>query len=116
MKNYFIFCLCLLTASISYADGIDLLNYPPEGEAPPDNRGQVLIPTVDYTNGEVTIFMPYQIDDVEVTISDNQGEVLYSTVIPVINQQHSIVLSDNVDANKYSIQIAYDDIHLIGFF
>ncbi|MBO7602023.1 MAG: DUF3244 domain-containing protein [Bacteroidaceae bacterium] len=60
--------------------------------------------------------MPYQIDDVEVTISDNQGEVLYSTVIPVINQQHSIVLSDNVDANKYSIQIAYDDIHLIGFF
>jgi hypothetical protein len=30
--------------------------------------------------------------------------------------QHSIVLSDTVDADKYTIQIAYDDIHLIGWF
>ena len=116
MKNYLIFCLCLLTASISYADGIDLLNYPPEGEAPPDNRGQVLIPTVDYTNGEVTIFMPYQIDDVEVTIRDSQGNTIYYSFIPVIIVQHSIILPNSVIADLYSIQIAYGDIHLIGFF
>ena len=106
----------MVASAICYADGIDLLNDPPEGEAPPENRGQVLIPSVDYTNGEVTIFVPYQIEDMEVTIRDNQGVVLYSTIISVINVQHSIVLSDTVDADKYTIQIAYDDIHLIGWF
>ena len=89
---------------------------PPNSEAGQGDRGQALLPTIDYTNSEVTIFVPYQINDMAVTIRDNQGEVLYSTIIPVINVQHSIVLSDTVDADKYTIQIAYDDIHLIGWF
>jgi ABC-type bacteriocin/lantibiotic exporter with double-glycine peptidase domain len=67
-------------------------------------------------DGEVTIDVPYQIDDMAVTIRNDQGVVLYSTVIPSITMQHSIVLPDTVDADKYSIQIAYGDIHLIGWF
>lgn len=116
MKGLFILVLCLFTSSFCFADDIPLRGDPPESHSGNDDRGQVLLPTVDYTSGVVTIFVPYQIEDMEVTIRDNQGEVLYSTIIPVINVQHSIVLSDTVDADKYTIQIAYDDIHLIGWF
>ena len=116
MKKSFLFLLVLLSSVFCFADDIQLLKNPPESHGGNDNRGQALLPSVDYTAGVVTIFVPYQIEDMEVTIRDNQGEVLYSTIIPVINIQHSIVLSDTVDADKYTIQIAYDDIHLIGWF
>ena len=116
MKGLFILVLCLFTSSFCFADDIPLRGDPPKGENPPGDRGQELLPTVDYTNGVVTIFAPYQMEDMSVTIRDSQGEILYSTIIPAINVQQSIVLSDYVDANKFSIQIAYDDIHLIGWF
>ena len=116
MKKSFLFLLFLLSSACCFADGINMVGDPPESHTDDGHRGQPLLPIVDYTAGEVTIFVPYQIDDMAVTIKDNQGEVLYSTVIPVILVQHSIVLPDNVDANKFSIQIAYSDIHLIGWF
>ena len=116
MKKLLILCYCLLASAFCFADPIPLVGDPPKGEETPGNRGQALLPSVDYTAGVVTIFVPYQIEEMEVTIRDNQGVVLYSNVIPAINVQHSIVLSDTVDADKYSIQIAYDDIHLIGWF
>lgn len=114
-KSLLVICCCLLSA-FSFADGIHLIGDPPDSHLGGDDRGIVSFPSVDYTDGEVTIFVPYQIEDMEVTIRDNQGVVLYSTIIPAINVQQSIVLSDYVDANKFSIQIAYGDIHLIGWF
>ena len=114
-KSLVVICCCLISA-FSFADGIHLIGDPPDSHLGGDDRGIVATPTVDYTDGEVTILVPYQIEDMAVTIRDNQGVVLYSTIIPVINVQHSIVLSDTVDADKYTIQIAYDDIHLIGWF
>jgi hypothetical protein len=116
MKKCFVLLIVLLSSVFCFADDINMVGDPPHEQGGNGNRGQTLLPTVDYTDGEVTIFVPYQIDDMAVTIRDNQGEVLYSTVIPVILVQHSIVLPDNVDANKFSIQIAYSDIHLIGWF
>ena len=116
MKKSFLFLLFLLSSACCFADGVNMVGDPPDSHTGDGHRGQTLLPTVDYTGGVVTIFVPYQINDVAVTIRDNQGEVLYSTVIPAILVQHSIVLPDNVNANKYSIQIAYGDIHLIGWF
>ena len=114
-KTFFIiFALCL--SAISYADGIEMFGDPPDSHIGDGNLSQALLPTVDYTDGEVTIDVPYQIDDMAVTIRDDQGVVLYSTIIPSITMQYSIVLPDTVDADKYSIQIAYGDIHLIGWF
>lgn len=107
---------CFLSSTLSFADGIHLTGDPPDSHLGDDDRGIVSFPSVDYTDGEVTFYVPYQIEDMAVTIRDNQGSILYSTVIPIINVQYSIVLSDYVDANKYSIQIAYGDIHLIGWF
>lgn len=116
MKKSFLFLLVLLSSVFCFADDIYMVGDPPHSHMGDGDRGILLLPTVDYTDGEVTIFVPYQIEDMAVTIRDNQGVVLYSTIISVINVQHSIVLSDTVDADKYTIQIAYDDIHLIGWF
>ncbi len=116
MNKSFLFLLLLLSSVCCFADGVNMVGDPPDSHTGDGHRGQALLPTVDYTDGEVTIDVPYQVDDMEVTIRDNQGEVLYSTVIPVILVQHSFVLPDDVDAAKYSIQIAYGDIHLIGWF
>ncbi|MBO7418339.1 MAG: DUF3244 domain-containing protein [Bacteroidaceae bacterium] len=118
MKRFFIFMTGLIISLVSFADPIplSLCGGPPDEHGGKGHREQPLLPSVDYADREVTISVPYQIDDMEVTIRDNQGDVLYSTVIPVIYLQYSIVLPDYVDAAKYSIQIAYGDIHLIGWF
>ena len=116
MKGLLIIISFLFTSAFCLADDIPMRGDPPESHSGNDDRGQVLHPTVDYTSGVVTIFVPYQIEDMAVTIRGIQGEVLYSTVIPAILVQHSIVLPDNVDANKFTIQIAYNNIHLIGWF
>ncbi len=116
MKGLLIAISFLFTSAFCIADDIPMRGDPPESHSGNDDRGQVLLPTVDYTSGVVTIFVPCQIEDMAVIIRGIQGEVLYSTVIPAILEQHSIVLSDYVDANKFSIQIAYCDIHLIGWF
>lgn len=116
MNKSFLFLLLLLSSVCCFADGVNMVGDPPDSHTGDGHRGQALLPTVDYTDGEVTIDVPYQIEDMAVIIRDSQGEILYSTIIPAINVQHSIVLSDYVDANKFSIQIAYCDIHLIGWF
>lgn len=116
MKRLSIILCCLLSTMLCYATSTPFVDWPPDEQGGEDNRGITLLPTIDYRDGVVTIITPYQIDDVEVIIRDSQGEILYSTIIPAINVQQSIVLSDYVDANKFSIQIAYDDIHLIGWF
>lgn len=116
MKGLLIAICFLFTSAFCLADDIPMRGDPPESHSGNDDRGQVLLPTVDYTSGVVTIFVPCQIEDMAVIIRDSQGEILYSTIIPAINVQHSIVLSDYVDADKFSIQIAYGDIHLIGWF
>lgn len=116
MKKILFTLYFLLASAMGFADGIDMVGDPPHEEAGKGDRSQTQLPTIDYTDGEVTIYVPYQIDDMEVTIRDNQGEVLYTTVVPAILVQHSFILPDDVDAAKYSIQIAYDDIHLIGWF
>ena len=116
MNKSFLFLLLLLSSVCCFADGVNMVGDPPDSHTGDGHRGQALLPTVDYTDGEVTIDVPYQIEDMAVIIRDSQGEILYSTIIPAINVQHSIVLSDDVDANKFSIQIAYNNIHLIGWF
>ena len=116
MNKSFLFLLLLLSSVCCFADGVNMVGDPPDSHTGDGHRGQALLPTVDYTDGEVTIDVPYQIEDMAVIIRDSQGEILYSTIIPAINVQHSIVLSDYVDANKFSIQIAYNNIHLIGWF
>ena len=116
MKRNILYLLLVLSSACCFADGINLVGDPPDSHIGNDDRGITLFPTVDYANSKVTIYVPYQIDDMVVTIRDNQGDVLFSTVVPAIYLQHSFVLPDYVDAAKYSIQIAYSDIHLIGWF
>lgn len=116
MKKLSIIFCCLLSSFLCYAVSTPLVDYPPEGEGGDDNRSIALLPTIDYTNGVVTIYSPYQIEDVEVTIRDGQGNILYYSFIPVIIVQHSIIFPNSVIADLYSVQITSGDIDLISYF
>ena len=116
MKRLSIILCCLLSTMLCYATSTPFVDWPPDEQGGEDNRGITLLPTIDFRDGVVTIITPYQIDDVEVTIRDSQGNTIYYSFIPVIIVQHSIILPNSVIADLYSIQIAYGDIHLIGFF
>lgn len=50
-----------LISLVSFADPIPLTlgGGPPSEYGGNGNRGIVLLPTIDYTNGEVTVFVPY---------------------------------------------------------
>ena len=63
MKKCFVLLIVLLSSVFCFADDINMVGDPPHEQGGNGNRGQTLLPTVDYTNGEVTIFVPYQIDD-----------------------------------------------------
>ncbi len=63
MKKILFTLYFLLASAMGFADGIDMVGDPPDSHTGDGHRSQPLLPIVDYTAGEVTIFVPYQIDD-----------------------------------------------------
>ena len=76
MKRSILILVALLSSAFCYADEINMVGDPPNSHEGRGNRDQASLPSLDYTDGEVTIFVPYQIDDMAVTIRDDQGDVL----------------------------------------
>lgn len=60
MKKILFTLYFLLASAMGFADGIDMVGDPPNEHLKPDNRGQTLLPTVDYADSEVTISVPFE--------------------------------------------------------
>lgn len=114
-KLLLLFVNLLISISIS-ADDIPLL--PPDDGHGPDQKPQhapALQPSADYTNGVLTIYSIYAIEDMTVIIKDADGEVLYSTMVDVLNTA-ILYLPTNILNSMATLEIIYGDYHLYGEF
>lgn len=114
-KLLLLFVNLLISVSIS-ADDIPLLP-PGDGndENPTPHHVPALLPNADYTNGVLTIYSLYAIEDMTVIIKDVDGEVLYSTMVDVLNTA-ILYLPTNILNSMVTLEIIYGDCHLYGEF
>lgn len=116
MKKTFLFLISMLISVGISADDIPLL--PPGDGHGPDQKPQhapALLPSADYTNGVLTIYSIYAIEDMTVIIKDADGEVLYSTMVDVSNTA-ILYLPTTILNSMATLEIIYDDCHLYGEF
>ena len=87
-----------------------------DDNSPGGNRTSTIIPSVEYDNESINIFHSSSIDYLQVIIRDEDGNIIYNNVVAFVPPSLTLTLSDAVDENKYSIELIYDSIHLIGYF
>lgn len=80
-------------------------------------RGPVEIPaaTFDDVTNTLSLQSSSVIEDVAMTIRDENGNVLVSSMYN-LNGIQSFFLDSNVVATMYSVELVYADNHLIGYF
>ena len=115
MKKILILLVSAFISIVSFADDIDLKPKPDNGGGN-GNRDIALYPSASYEYGVVSINAPYYIDSMTVVIADSNEDVIYSTQLGGFVGQQSIVLPDEVDADKYSISLYFNGICLYGLF
>lgn len=81
------------------------------------NRSPELVPSVWFNDETSTLDLSSQfvIDQVTMTIRDDNGTVLSTSTFSLGSSQ-VFPLSDTVVEDMYSIELFYDNRHLIGYF
>ena len=60
--------------------------------------------------------VPYELEDVTIVIRDEDGLVLYYDVVSSITDYYMFLLTNDIIADMYSIELYYGDWHLYGEF
>lgn len=115
MRKILLLLISAFMCTTMYAEDIDLFPAMDNSETG-GNRTSILYPSASYEYGVVSINAPYYIDSMTVVIADSNEDVIYSTQLGGFVGQQSIVLPDEVDADKYSISLYFNGICLYGLF
>ncbi len=75
-----------------------------------------LLPVLGYDGNTFVLATPYELDDVTIVIRDEDGTVLYYNTVSTIADYYMFVLSNDVIADMFSIELYYGDYHLYGEF
>ena len=122
MKKLFLllFFGCFCTMCYSQVIIMDLqVSYDYENGAttsPRPHKGPDLFPTVSYDDSHVYVASPFTIESATIIIYNEEDEVIYSTVTPLGTTPVTLNLSQYVSDERYSLELIYDDIVLIGYF
>ncbi len=116
MKKILFLLMSALICTMVYADEIDLDRRPKPSSSSGGSKGSDLYPSAFYEYSTVSINAPYYIDSMTVVIADSNEDVIYSTQLVGFVGQQSIVLPEEVDADKYSISLYFNGICLYGLF
>ena len=122
MKKLFLllFFGCFCTMCYSQVINMDLqVSYDYENGAttsPRPHKGPDLFPTVSYDDSHVYVVAPFLIESATIIIYNEDGEVIYSTVTPLGTTAITLNLSQYVCDERYSLELIYDDVALIGYF
>lgn len=73
-------------------------------------------PTVTYDDDEVTIKSDSTIQDLNVVIRDQYGQVLYNSAVTVSQSGTIIYVPDDGDSEKTTIDLYYNREHAKGYF
>ena len=75
-----------------------------------------LLPVLGYDGNTFVLSVPYELEDVTIVIRDEDGLVLYYDVVSSITDYYMFLLTDDIIADMYSIELYYGDWHLYGEF
>lgn len=116
-KVFLVFCM-LLSVGISFANtqrvcgAVPLqvgITDPTQGHKPPQ-RGSVIIPSINLESS--TLYFETPCDGCVLCLLDEDGDVVYSTVIPT--NASSLVLPSSL-SGEYEIQIVQGNIYFWGY-
>lgn len=85
-------------------------------ERPKPHHIPALLPELGYEGNTFVLATPYELDDVTIVIRDEDGTVLYYNTVSTIADYYMFVLSNDVIADMFSIELYYGDYHLYGEF
>lgn len=82
----------------------------------PTHKAPARMPQVSYDNQHIYIIPHYDITDAQVVIRDDNNNIIYNTYTALSGSGSVIMLSENVMANKYCIELTYNEKCYIGYF
>lgn len=94
---------------------VNLVGDPPEEPNEP-HRSITQLPELTFEDNNLYIYAPYYIESMTVLVKDVSGNVIYMYTAPMIVGRNTIVLSDTVCDEKYSVELLFGDWHLTGYF
>lgn len=80
------------------------------------HKAPAILPTVDYTDGILTVQSTIPLSDVTVIIRDEEGTLLYTYFIYSVAGNYILSLPSSILNDMYSVELVYGSIHLIGYF
>lgn len=83
---------------------------------PKGHRQPPLLPVLGYDGNTFVLATPYELEDVTIVIRDENGTVLYYNTVSNITDYYMFLLTDDVIADMFSIELYYGDRHLYGEF
>lgn len=114
MKRLLIMFVITLFVTNLLADDVKLVKA--YDEKTYDDRIGTVIPTVNQENNVLTLYSIYPIEDIQVTVTDAVGKVVYAETITLWGQQPYDVVIDKTTEGVYTILLEYEKTALEGNF
>lgn len=120
MKKLFVllFFGCFCTVCNSQVIGMSLrVSYnDTETQSPRRHKAPARIPSVSYDDSHVYVVAPFEIECATILIYNEDGEVIYSTVTPLTTAGITLTLPWTVCEERYSLELTYGSMDLVGYF
>ena len=120
MKKLFLllFFGCFCTMCYSQVINMDLqVSYDDtQNLSPRQHKAPARLPSISYDDSHVYVVAPFTIESATIIIYNEDGEVIYSTITPLGTTAITLNLSQYVCDERYSLELIYDDVALIGYF
>lgn len=115
IKKTILSFLLLMASAILIAGEVPMSPYDDEPKDGQPHRGPMNLPTVFYDNDVLEVSNSFSLTQVTMIIRNDEGDVIAFSTFNV-DTYYSTILSNDVADEMYSIELYYDNIHLIGYF
>lgn len=85
-------------------------------EAPRDLRSIVIAPTAALDGSTISIYSVMTIQNVQVSVKDMMGNVIYTSTITIPADQHYSFTLDAAENGDYILEVTYDGKRFYGYF
>ena len=80
------------------------------------HKAPARIPSVSYDDSHVYVVAPFEIECATILIYNEDGEVIYSIVTPLTTTGITLTLPWSVCEERYSLELMYGSMDLVGYF
>lgn len=80
------------------------------------HKAPARLPSISYDDSHVYVVAPFMIESATIIIYNEDGEVIYCTVTPITTEPTTVYLPQYVCDERYSLELVYGSMDLIGYF